>query len=237
MTPRDATAEDCGETTDFEVLDRLVGVSGLSLLDIGCGAGELTRELAARGAISVIGVEPDPIQAAKNRAADPLPRVAFREGATEALDDADGSIDGVFFKYSLHHVPVAHMDKALDEAIRVLRPGSGFLYVIEPVMAGAYSELSRLFHDETRVRVSAYRALARTAAPRFAGRREIHYHGWKKYADFDEFLEGRLGQTYNDNKRETVDTPAVRALFETGRNGDGYRFQYRLRVNFYDGVR
>ena len=237
MIPRDANWEDFGETTDYAVLDRVVGVSGLSLLDIGCGAGELTRELAARGAKSVIGVEPDPIQAAKNRAAEPLPRVIFREGEAEALDDADGSIDGVFFKYSLHHVPLGHMDEALGEAIRVLRPGGGFLYVIEPVMAGAYSELSRLFHDETGVRLSAYEALARIAAPRFARRREIHYRGWKEYADFDEFLEGRLGHTYNDNKRQTVDTPAVRALFETGRNGDGYRFQYRLRVNFYDGVR
>ena len=233
---RDANWEDFGETTDYLVLDRVVGASGLSLLDIGCGAGELTRELAARGAKSVIGVEPDPIQAAKNRAAEPLPRVIFREGEAEALDDADGSIDGVFFKYSLHHVPLGHMDEALGEAIRVLRPGSGFLYVIEPVMAGRYSELSRLFHDESEVRIDAYRALARKAAPRFDKQREIHYGDWVEYTDFEAFLEEKLGHTFNDIKREAVDTPAVRALFESGRNGDGYRFKHSLRVNYYVGL-
>lgn len=236
MIPRDDTAEDFGETTDFEVLDHVVSVSGLSLLDIGCGAGRLTRELAKRGAKQVIGIEPDPIQAARNRQADPLPGVTFMEGGARELGHEDGSIDGVFFGYSLHHVPEADMDRALGEAIRVLKPQSGFLYVIEPVMAGSFSELNRLFHDETEVRTLAYRALARTVAPRFARRREIHYRGWTEYADFEAFLEEMLGLTYNDHNRKQVDTPAVHALFESGRNGDGYRFQYRLRVNYYDGL-
>ena len=239
MKLRDAAAEDFGEATDIEVLDRLVEVSGLRLLDIGCGAGRLTRELAKRGA-TVIGVEPDPIQAAKNRAADPMPGVTFVECGAEELGQAEGSMDGVFFKYSLHHVPPADMDRALGAAMRVLKPATGFLYVIEPVMAGSYSELSRLFHDETEVRISAYEALGRTVAPRFAERREIHYGDWKEYQNFDQFLDEKLGQTYNDNKRETVDTPAVRALFETARNGDGlgdgYRFEYSLRANFYHGL-
>ena len=235
MILRDVTAEDFGEATDFEVLDRLVEVSGLRLLDIGCGAGHLTRELAKRGA-TVIGVEPDPVQAARNREADPMPGVTFVECEAQELSQADGSMDGVFFKYSLHHVPQADMDRALAEAMRVLRPETGFLYVIEPVMAGRYSELSRLFHDETEVRISAYQALGRTVAPRFAMRREIHYGDWTEYENFDRFLEDKLGQTYNDHKRETVDTPAVRALFETGRNGDGYRFKYALRANYYRGL-
>lgn len=236
MSLRAANWEDFGQASDFEVLDRVVGVSGLSLLDVGCGAGSLTRELAKRGAKEVIGIEPDPIQAAKNRAADAVPGVSFMECGAQELGIDDGSIDGVFFKYSLHHVPEAHMDRALGEAIRVLKPLSGFLYVIEPVMAGSYAELSRLFHDETEVRMSAYRALARGVAPHFAVSREIHYTDWTEYTDFEAFLEDKLGQTYNHNKRQKVDTPDVRALFESGRNGDGYRFEYSLRVNYYQGL-
>ncbi len=166
----------------------------------------------------------------------PLPGITFMEGGARELGLEDGSIDGVFFAYSLHHVPQADMDRAIGEAIRVLKPESGFLYVIEPVMAGSYYELSRLFHDETGVRIHAYRVLVRIAAPRFAKRREIHYGDWTEYADFEAFLEEMLGLTYNDHKRAQVDTPAARALFETGRDGDGYRFQYRLRVNYYDGL-
>ena len=50
----------------------------------------------------------------------------------------DASIDGVVFKCSLHHVPPAEMDAALGEALRVLKPGAGFLYIAEPVMAGGH---------------------------------------------------------------------------------------------------
>ena len=33
------------------------------------------------------------------------------------------------------------------------------------------------------------------------------------------------------------DETAVRALFETGRNGERHRFRHRLRVNYHAGVR
>lgn len=178
MIPRDAEAEDFGVTTDLVLLDQLVNVSGLSLLDLGCGAGDFTKELAERGAKRVVGIEPDPIQAAKNRKIQPQAGVTFIEGGAQSLGYADKSMDGVFFKYSLHHIPEQDMDRALGEAVRVLKPKGGFLYVVEPVMAGAYSDLSQLFHDETDVRINAYHALQRCVAPLFAARREIHYNNW-----------------------------------------------------------
>ena len=116
-----ATVEDIGEATDYEVMDRQVTVDGLRLLDLGCGAGALTRALAERGA-QVVGIEPDPIQAEKNRRAEPVPGVSFVEGGAQDLDIDDASVDGVFFKYSLHHVPADAMDAALAEAVRVLKP-------------------------------------------------------------------------------------------------------------------
>jgi ubiquinone/menaquinone biosynthesis C-methylase UbiE len=228
------TVEDIGEASDFEVMDRQVVVDGMRLLDIGCGAGGLSRALAERGA-KVVGIEPDPVQAEKNRQAEPVPGVSFVEGGAEKLDIEDDSVDGVFFKYSLHHVPAEAMDAALAEALRVLKP-DGFLYVTEPVMVGGYAEMTRPFNDETRVRRLAYEALARCAGPNFIRAHETRYHLWHEYTDFDSFMEGRLGQTYNDHQRAQIDTPEVRALFEAGRNGDGYRFQMHLRTNVYLGI-
>ena len=230
-----AMAEDFGETTDFEVMDRLVSVSGLRLLDVGCGAGALTRALAERGA-QVLGVEPDPIQAEKNRAAEATPGVGFAEGVAQELPADDASLDGVFFKYSLHHVPPDAMDTALAEAARVLRPETGFLYVAEPVMAGSYAELTRPFNDETEVRRLAHEALARSAAPRFTEAREVHYAVPRSYADFETFLGEKLGITYKDHQRARIDTPEVRAMFEAGKGDGGYRFELRLRVNLYRGL-
>ena len=45
-----------------------------------------------------------------------------------------------------------------DEINRVLRP-AGLLYVSEPVYAGGFNDIVRLFHDEKAQRTAAYRAL------------------------------------------------------------------------------
>lgn len=227
--------EDFGECTDLEAMDRLLTVSGLDILEIGCGAGAMARALAERGA-RVLAIEPDPIQAAKNRQAAPTPGVTFVEAGAEALPADDRSVDGAIFCFSLHHVPAAAMATALAEAVRVLRPARGFLYVIEPVMAGSYAELMRPFHDETEPRRLAHEAVAHYAAPRFAEARGIHYRQWQTHTNFETFLEEKLGTTYNDHRREMVDTPEIRALFENGRTSDGYRFEQIIRADLFRGV-
>ncbi|MFQ5783429.1 MAG: class I SAM-dependent methyltransferase [Alphaproteobacteria bacterium] len=226
------TCEDYGETSDLEVIDRLVALSGLDLVDVGCGAGALTRALAQRGA-RVLGIEPDPGQAARFRAGDETAGVSFAESGGETLPLADSSVDGVFFAHSLHHVPIALMNTALDEALRVLRSETGFLYVIEPVMAGSYGELVRSFNDESEVQRQAREALEHRVAPRFREAREIHYRSPVVYADFETFLAEKLGQTYNDHRRERIDTPEVRARFAAGWAGNAYRFEQPTRVNYY----
>ena len=84
-------------------------VGGRSLIDVGCGGGALARALAERGA-TVLGVEPDPVQAARNREASETPGVSFAEGRAESLPVGDGAADGAIFGRSLHHVPRAACD-------------------------------------------------------------------------------------------------------------------------------
>ncbi len=228
-------SEDFGICSDGDAIGRLFDVAGLDLVELGCGAGELARWLAGRGS-RVRAVEPDPVQAAKNRAAGPVAGIAFTEAGAQDLPFADGSADGAIFGRSLHHVAPEHMDKAIDEALRVLRPASGFLLVIEPVMAGSYAELTRPFNDESTVHRLAIEALARRAAPRFAETRRIVYRELVSYAGFDDFLADKLGATYNDHRREEVDTAGVRARFEAGRTDGEYRFEYTSRIDYYRGL-
>jgi ubiquinone/menaquinone biosynthesis C-methylase UbiE len=126
-----------GERTDVAAVAALTSVAGLIVVDVGCGAGRTSRELAAIGA-RVIGVEPDPIQSAKNRQGEPAPGIAFVEARAESLPVDSGSADGVFFFRSLHHVPVETMEAALAEAARALKPETGFLCVVEPGMSGTH---------------------------------------------------------------------------------------------------
>lgn len=227
-------AEDLGEADEINVIDRLVGLAGLKVMDVGCGGGRVTRQLVGRGAIA-LGVEPDPIQAEKNRAAESIPGLTFMEAPGQSLPVEDGSMDGVFFSYSLHHVPSKHRDSALVEAARVLKPETGFLYVLEPMLVGSMDAVYRPFNDETEVRTEAYEALKRAAAPLFTEARELHYHSSVHYGSFAVFVEGVAGATYSHFSREQVDTPEVRALFEAGRTDNGYVFIEHTRVNLYRG--
>jgi len=228
-------AEDLGDGDEMAVIERLVALAGLDLLDVGCGNGRITRQLAERGA-RAIGVEPDPIQAQENRAAPPMSGLSYIEAPGQALPIDEDSMDGVFFCYSLHHVPTDERDRALAEALRVLRPKSGFLYVLEPMLNGTLEAVYRPFHDETEVRTLAYDALKRIVGPRFAETRELRYHEFAHYDSFATFVEEAVGISYSDFSRERVDTPEVKAMFELGRTENGYVFTQHNRVNFYRGL-
>jgi ubiquinone/menaquinone biosynthesis C-methylase UbiE len=225
------------EQTDMSVVEAITPVAGLRLVDVGCGAGKLSRELAVRGA-TVLGVEPDPIQAEKNRQAEVVPGLSFLEARAEALPVESGSIDGVFFFRSLHHVPANSMDDALREAARVLKPHSGFLCVVEPSMEGTHFEVMRPFHDETVVRTQAQAALDRAAAMLFDSVEGFCWKLYPKYRSFDEMVGLVTGMTFNNIRRESVEVEQVRNLFEAGRTDDGtYLFDQPMLVNLYRGVK
>jgi len=139
-------------------------LDGACVLELGCGRAEKTRTLAETGrAREILALEVDAIQHARNLQITDLPNVRFAHGGAEAIPAADNAYDIVILFKSLHHVPVMHMDAALDEIARVLKPG-GLAWISEPVYAGALNEIMRLFHDEKRVREEAFAALCRAVA-------------------------------------------------------------------------
>lgn len=226
-----ATVEYWGASSDLAVLDRLVELARRDVVDVGCGAGAMARALAERGA-AVLAVEPDPVQVERNHAAPPVDGVTFAEARAEALPVEDGVLDGALFGRSLHHVPAAAMRPALAEARRAVAKG-GFVYVLEPVMAGTFSAVLAPFHDETEVRRQA-RAALRDSAPLFASEREIHYAIEVRFASHDAFVERFTGLSYNSYSAEAVASETVRRLFEAGRTDEGdYAFAQPMRVNLF----
>jgi ubiquinone/menaquinone biosynthesis C-methylase UbiE len=105
------------------------GREGLDALDIGCGTGFLSLELAARGhRVTGIDFAPAMLALAKEKAAASGAAIRFEEADAEQLPFAAGSFDLVITRHVLWTLP--HPEAAIDEWIRVLRPG-GRLAVID----------------------------------------------------------------------------------------------------------
>ncbi len=98
-------------------------------LDAGCGTGFLSLELAARGhRVSGIDFAPAMLAAARRKAAAQRLSIHFEEGDAEQLPFPPGSFDLVISRHVLWTLP--HPEAAIDEWIRVLRPG-GRLAIVD----------------------------------------------------------------------------------------------------------
>ncbi len=185
------------QSSDFELIETHLDLADATLVELGCGAALTTRLIAERYPHSqIIAFEVDQVQHAKNRAVDDLTNVDFRLGGAENIDLPTGSIDAVLMLKSLHHVPVAEMDHALNEVARILRPG-GLAFVSEPVYAGAFNEILRLFHDEKTVREAAFAAITRILdRGNLRLEREIHFLSPSRFEGFAEFEQRIIGATH-----------------------------------------
>lgn len=108
----------------------------LEAIDIGCGTGFLTFELVARGH-HVTGVDFAPAMIAEARRKAETRGVAarFEEADAEQLPIPPGSFDLVISRHLLWTLP--HPEAAIDEWIRVLRPGGRLVVVDGQFDAGA----------------------------------------------------------------------------------------------------
>ena len=228
------TASDLGESNDLAVATELLAFDGRTLVDVGCAAGDLARGLAERGA-TVIGVEPDPVQAEKNRQVTPVPGVTFLEASAEAIPLESGAADGVIFSRSLHHVPATSMDQALGEAVRLLKPDDGFLYAVEPDLDSPFTQLMRSVHDESKERRAAWAALDRVRA-QFDRLDDYCFTRVTTFPDFASFVERQSAVTFAERDAARIDTAEIRALFETGRGDGEYRFPQLMLVRLLRGV-
>jgi trans-aconitate methyltransferase len=104
-----------------DLLDLLAPQPGERVLDLGSGTGELTAQLAERGA-QVVGV--DAAQEMVTEARRKHPNLDFRVGDGQALD-FDCEFDAIFSNAALHWMPKA--DAVAEGVAQALRPGGRFV--------------------------------------------------------------------------------------------------------------
>lgn len=215
---------------ELEVLESLVPLAGARIVEAGCGAAHLARALLERHAdAEVVGLEVDERQHAKNLAA-PAARLTFVHAGAEAIPLPDASRDGALMLKSLHHVPRERMDAALAELARVVVPG-GWLYVSEPVYAGALNELTRLFNDEREARAAAQQALDRAIdSGRWRAAAERHFEMPAHFRDFDDFERRLMRPTFADHHIDDAMLARVRALYAPQQRDSGATFVRPMHV-------
>jgi len=171
------------------LLDRLV--PGQDILDVGCGPGTISRDLARLVAPGqVVGIDAAPAVIAQAAAEASEDSVSFQVGNAYALPFDDCSFDIVHAHQLLQHL--AEPVTALREMHRVLRPG-GLLAVRDADYAGfiwappdpVLDRWIALYHEVT----------ARNGADADAGRRLL---SWVRAANFSHPVMTSANWTFAD---------------------------------------
>ncbi len=230
----DPAAKELGCLSNIEVIGQFTELEGKRVMDIGCGAMTFTRQIAEAGA-TVVGIDPDPFQAELNRKAELPPNISFEECDATQLPVRDSSVDGVFFAYSLHHIPKAVYGEVFSEVARALKP-DGFLYVIEPADC-PLNQVMKLFHDEDKQRREALLGIQEIASPMFQSHKVVKYHSFRQFESFDDFAAKFGSRTFNtDYSMDDVRRSAVQEAFELHGAPD-YSFEAPKRVDFLKALK
>lgn len=92
---------------------------GMDVLELGCGSGYFTRELARSGAtITAIDISPDLLELARREV--PASNVSFLVENAYAMSFENNRFDAVIGISVLHHLEI---EKGISEVFRVLKPG------------------------------------------------------------------------------------------------------------------
>lgn len=124
------------EGADIEYSEQLLPLAArhlagaASVLDVGCGEGQIARLVAARGADRVVGVDASSAQITE--AGRRGGGVAYARCTATGLPVRSGTFDAVVSCLVLEHVD--DLDGALDEVARVLRPGGRFVLFLNHPM-------------------------------------------------------------------------------------------------------
>ncbi|UCB55003.1 MAG: class I SAM-dependent methyltransferase [Thiotrichales bacterium] len=228
----DTIATSCPES---EIYNRLLSLDGKHILELGCGNAEITRDIAASGTDRrITALEVDEIAHQQNLQITDLPNVTFKLAGAQAIPLDDASVDVVFMFKSLHHVPVELMEQSLREIRRVLKPG-GLAYISEPVFAGEFNDILRLFHDEQKVREAAFNTVRQAVdAGLFTLADELFFNSPMAFDSFDDFETKVIKVTHTEHTLDDNTYNQVKQRYQTYADNDAARFLMPIRVDLLE---
>ncbi len=131
------------------LIDALNPRPGMTLLDVGGGTGDIAFRFLEHGggAVTVCDINDEMLGVGRDRALDKgiLAGISWVNGDAEKLPVPDGAFDAFTIAFCIRNV--THIERALAEARRVLKPGGHFLclefsHVVLPVVEQIYNVYS-----------------------------------------------------------------------------------------------
>jgi SAM-dependent methyltransferase len=114
--------------------DLIAPAPGESVLDLGCGTGELAMALSRRvgpnGRVAGVDLSPAIVAGARRRAKRAGLAIDYRVASIAQLPFADATVDVVVSSLVMHHLAPEVLAQAVHEIRRVLKPG-GRVFVID----------------------------------------------------------------------------------------------------------
>ena len=217
---------------ESDIYDRLLSLNDKHILELGCGSAVITRNIASTGTNrKVTALEVDETAHEINLQITDLPNVTFGLSGAQEIPLEDESVDVVFMFKSLHHVPLELMESSMHEIRRVLKPG-GQVYISEPIFAGDFNEVLRLFHDEQQVREAAFSTLKKSVDDGlFTLTEETFFNTPMRFKDFSEFENNTIKATHSEHKLDDKLYALVKQRFEQHMGDDGANFLMPMRVD------
>ncbi len=217
---------------EAEIFESVLSLNHQTILELGCGDATLTRLIATTGeGRKITATEVDQVQHEKHTLINDLPNVSFKLAGSENIPVSDSSFDTVFMFKSFHHVPVNLMRQALQETKRVLKQG-GIAYISEPVFAGDFNEILRLFHDEEAVRKSAFKTIEKAVADKeFLLESELFFNSPLIFQNFEQFAERVISATHTDHQLADELYSRVKQQYNLAHASNDGNFLIPLRVD------
>lgn len=198
------------------------------VLEIGCGRGRITRDLA-KHATQVVASDPDSAALETARATITADNVEFVHAPAGVPDMPDQSVDVVIYTLSLHHIPVAEMAASLCKAARLLR-NNGVIVVVEPGDNGSFSEVKQRFGagsgDERTAREAAISAIKTMVD--WTHEETIPFRTLFQFDDEEDFFTSMLPE-YRQRPESVVNE--VRQFLHQHRTANGIILEAERRLN------
>jgi len=209
-----------------DVLIKHFDLNGMSIIDVGCGTGDLVRFLTSKGA-KAIGVDSaDLIEKAKGY--QKVGDEKYLIGSAQDMGFEKNYADLIIFFASFHHIPENEMKFVIDKCHFILKP-NGHLVFLEPVeQKDSYYELTRLIEDESEIQMKAYNQIISASIENFTCVNESYYFVERSFQDFINLVNIYVR---NEDERKVLIQRVLEIVTQKNKTVETARFPSYARLN------